>query len=35
LMTWWMNHGRTTSPKEMDELYHKMVWAGIGGTDTR
>jgi AcrR family transcriptional regulator len=35
LMTWWMNHGRPVSPKEMDQLYHQMVWAGIGGTDTR
>jgi len=32
LMTWWMNHGRPASPKEMDELYHQMVWAGVGGT---
>ena len=30
LMTWWMNHGRPASPKEMDDLYHQMVWAGVG-----
>jgi AcrR family transcriptional regulator len=28
LMTWWMNHGRSSSPEQMDELYHQMVWSG-------
>jgi AcrR family transcriptional regulator len=30
LMTWWMNHGRPASPEQMDNVYHQMVWAGIG-----
>jgi AcrR family transcriptional regulator len=29
LMTWWLRSGSTASPEEMDDLYHRMVWAGV------
>ena len=28
LMSWWLQSGATASPEEMDELFHRMVWAG-------
>ncbi len=30
LLTWWLQHGMTPSPEEMDQLYHRLAWAGIG-----
>ena len=30
LLSWWINGGMPTSPEHMDELYHHMVWSGIG-----
>src|ERR1700726_833349 len=30
LMSWWIHHGTSPSPEEMDELYHRTVWAGVG-----
>jgi AcrR family transcriptional regulator len=29
LLKWWMDRGRKSSPKEMDETFHRMVWSGI------
>ena len=29
LMSWWVNHGASASPEEMDYLYHQMVWSGV------
>jgi len=29
LLKWWMDRGRKTSPEEMDETFHRMVWSGI------
>jgi AcrR family transcriptional regulator len=29
LMSWWVDHGASASPEEMDYLYHQMVWSGI------
>lgn len=29
LMTWWLRSGSKSSPEEMDDLYHRMVWAGL------
>ena len=29
LMSWWLDHGASTSPALMDDLYHKMVWSGV------
>jgi AcrR family transcriptional regulator len=29
LMSWWVDHGGSASPEEMDNLYHQMVWSGI------
>ena len=31
LLSWWVQHGMTLSPEEMDKLFHKMVWAGADG----
>ena len=30
LLSWWIHHGMTPSPKEMDALFHRMVWSGAG-----
>lgn len=31
LMSWWLDHGKPASPAQMDEDFHQMVWAGVGG----
>ena len=30
LLTWWVDHGMRESPEFMDELFHRMVWTGVG-----
>lgn len=30
LMSWWIHHGMSPSPEQMDELYHRMIWSGLG-----
>lgn len=30
LMTWWINRGTPGSPKQMDDVFHQMVWSGAG-----
>ncbi|HUJ41169.1 MAG TPA: hypothetical protein VLW54_11540, partial [Candidatus Acidoferrales bacterium] len=30
LLFWWLNHGARSGPLHMDELFHRMVWSGIG-----
>jgi AcrR family transcriptional regulator len=30
LLNWWLDHGTPVPPIQMDELYHRMVWAGAG-----
>ena len=32
LLTWWIDHGMRESPESMDELYHQMVWSGVGSS---
>lgn len=32
-LTWWVRHGRTVPPVEMDRLFHKMAWSGTDGTN--
>ena len=29
LLRWWLDRGEKESPKEMDELFHRMVWKGM------
>ena len=29
LLDWWINHGQRESPAEMDDLFHRMLWAGL------
>jgi AcrR family transcriptional regulator len=29
LLFWWVQHGMSASPEEMDKLFHKLIWAGI------
>jgi hypothetical protein len=31
LLTWWIQHGMTLSPAEMDKLFHRLVWTGADG----
>lgn len=31
LLTWWVQHGMTPSPEEMDKLFHRLVWTGADG----
>jgi AcrR family transcriptional regulator len=31
LLAWWVQHGMTLSPKEMDKLFHRLVWSGADG----
>jgi AcrR family transcriptional regulator len=35
LMTWWIHSDKTLSPAQMDDLYHDMAWAGVGGVAAR
>jgi AcrR family transcriptional regulator len=28
LLVWWVQHGMTLSPAEMDKLFHRLVWTG-------
>jgi AcrR family transcriptional regulator len=28
LLAWWVQHGMTLSPEEMDKLFHRLVWDG-------
>ena len=30
MLNWWLQHGKNVSATEMDDLYHQMVWWGIG-----
>jgi AcrR family transcriptional regulator len=30
LLTWWIDRGMKQPPAEMDELFHRMVWNGVG-----
>lgn len=31
MLTWWVRHGMTPSPEEMEKLFHKLVWSGVEG----
>jgi AcrR family transcriptional regulator len=31
LLTWWVQHGMTLSPEEMDKMFHRLVWTGANG----
>lgn len=31
LLDWWIDHGMAESPKNMDALFHRMVWNGLNG----
>ncbi len=31
MMWWWLENGRPGSPEEMDALFHRQVWSGVGG----
>jgi len=30
LMSWWLDHGALASADQMDELFHRVVWSGVG-----
>ena len=30
LLRWWLDRGEKESPREMDEMFHRMVWIGMG-----
>jgi AcrR family transcriptional regulator len=29
LLRWWLDRGEKESPREMDEMFHRMVWGGV------
>jgi AcrR family transcriptional regulator len=29
LLRWWLDRGEKETPKEMDEMFHRMVWMGM------
>jgi len=29
MLRWWIDHGGKESPREMDELFHRVVWKGL------
>lgn len=31
LLDWWVGKGMKPEPKEMDALFHRMAWSGVGG----
>ena len=31
LLAWWVQHGMSLSPEEMDKLFHRLVWTGADG----
>lgn len=36
LLRWWLDRGEKETPKQMDEMFHRMVWVGQGtGTGSR
>jgi AcrR family transcriptional regulator len=35
LMSWWIHQGAPTSPEEMDDLYHRMVWSGMSAPNSQ
>jgi AcrR family transcriptional regulator len=30
LLNWWIDHGMTAEPEVMDNMFHAMVWSGLG-----
>jgi AcrR family transcriptional regulator len=30
LLKWWIDDGMRLPPEQMDELYHRLVWSGVG-----
>ncbi len=35
LMTWWIDRGAAETPAEMDDLFHRLVWAGVAADERR
>ena len=33
MLSWWIDHGTPGSPEQMDEMYHRLVWSGVGSDD--
>jgi hypothetical protein len=33
LLDWWVDKGMKADPQEMDELFHRMAWNGLGESD--
>jgi AcrR family transcriptional regulator len=31
LLSWWVRHETSSSPAEMDKLFHRLAWAGVEG----
>ena len=29
LLDWWIDKGMKADPKEMDDLFHRLVWRGV------
>jgi AcrR family transcriptional regulator len=35
LLNWWLHHGNSTTPAQMDALFHQTLWSGISPTAPR
>jgi len=35
LVTWWLDRGMREPPAQMDDLFHRMVWNGVGPQKTQ
>jgi AcrR family transcriptional regulator len=35
LLSWWIDHGMSESPSQMDDFYHQMVWSGMGAPNSQ
>jgi AcrR family transcriptional regulator len=35
LLDWWLHHGASTTPTQMDTLFHQTLWSGIADPATR
>lgn len=31
LLRWWLDRGEKETPRAIDEMFHRMVWSGLGG----
>jgi hypothetical protein len=32
-LLWWVRRGSVETPEQMDAIFHRLAWAGVGGPD--